>query len=583
MLRLLRYLKKKECFLAIVSIALILVEVYFELRMPDYTKNLTSIVQSGTVDIGAVISNGLKMLLMAFLSMLCSIAVALILNRVSNTFSAVLRKEVFYKVVDLSNREINGFSTSSLITRTTSDVRQVEMFMSMGFQMLIKSPIMAVLAIMKISSADVNWTKAMAVCIGIMLVFVGIVVAICLPKFNIIQKLSDDLNRVTSENISGVRVIRAFNAEKYQENKFEEVNLKMKKTNLFTSRITGLLAGILSIGLNVLTLVIYFIGASLINSIAMTDAAALQARVDVIANMTVFTSYCMQVIMSFVSLLSMFIILPRTIICARRINEVLDSRNALADGERTDSAAKGEVEFRNVSFGYNDNHYVLKNLNFRINHGETVAIIGATGSGKTSLINLISRFYDADQGQVLVDGIDVKEYQKDALDDRISYAFQNAVLFKDSIKNNITYGSREYDEEKMLKAMEIAQCDFVKTLPEGYESQVAQGGTNFSGGQKQRLTVARAVYKDAEIIIFDDSFSALDYKTDLALRKAIKENLKDTTVIIVAQRIGTIKNADRIIVLDQGEIVGTGTHEQLLKDCSVYREIALSQLREEEL
>ena len=555
--------------------------------MPDYTKELTKIVQSGTNTMTEVWKNGGMMLLCAAGSMVSAIICSYFISQVASSFSMALREELFKRITSFSNVEMNQFSTPSLITRTTNDVVQMQNFMAMGVQLLFKAPIMAIWAICKISATDVRWTLATIICVFIIVICVGILIALCLPRFKKIQRLTDELNDRTRENISGVRVVRAFNAEAYQTQKFENVNDTITKTNLFTSKAMGLLSPIMNVCMNGLMIAIYFIGAILINAITSNDFNnVVLERVNVIGNMTAFSQYAIQVVMAFMMLIMIFIILPRTIVSGNRIYEVLKTKPSITDGKQENSLEKegGEVEFRNVSFSYNkDSLPTISNISFHVKKGETLAIIGATGSGKSTIIHLIPRFYDATSGEVLVNGINVLDYKVKDLRNLVAIASQKAALFKGTIKDNITYGSSTIDQERMDMALDIAKADFVKDLEQGVDSMVAQGGSNFSGGQKQRISIARAVYKNAPIIIFDDTFSALDYKTDMLVRKKIKENLKDTTVIIIAQRIGTIMNADKIVVLDEGKIVGMGTHEQLLQSCSIYQEIALSQLSKEEL
>ena len=587
MINLFKYIKKKDWFFIIIAIGFIVVQVWLELKMPDYTKELTKIVQSGTNTMTEVWKNGGMMLLCAAGSMVSAIICSYFISQVASSFSMTLREELFKRITSFSNVEMNQFLTPSLITRTTNDVVQMQNFMAMGVQLLFKAPIMAIWAICKISATDVRWTLATIICVFIIVICVGILIALCLPRFKKIQKLTDELNDRTRENISGVRVVRAFNAEAYQTQKFENVNDTITKTNLFTSKAMGLLSPIMNVCMNGLMIAIYFIGAILINAITSNDFNnVVLERVNVIGNMTAFSQYAIQVVMAFMMLIMIFIILPRTIVSGNRIYEVLKTKPSITDGKQENSLEKegGEVEFRNVSFSYNkDSLPTISNISFHVEKGETLAIIGATGSGKSTIIHLIPRFYDATSGEVLVNGINVLDYKVKDLRNLVAIASQKAALFKGTIKDNITYGSSTIDQERMDMALDIAKADFVKDLEQGVDSMVAQGGSNFSGGQKQRISIARAVYKNAPIIIFDDTFSALDYKTDMLVRKKIKENLKDTTVIIIAQRIGTIMNADKIVVLDEGKIVGMGTHEQLLQSCSIYQEIALSQLSKEEL
>lgn len=585
MFSLLKNLKKKDWFLMAICVGLIVVQVWLELTMPDYTGKLTTIVQSENAVMKDVWKNGGLMLACAFGSLASAVLCSILISRVASSFSMTLREKLFGKIADFSTAEMKKFSVPSLITRTTNDVMQLQNFMSMGVQLLFKAPIMAIWAICKISTTDIRWTTAVLISVVIMVTCVGILVGICLPKFRKVQKLTDDINNVTRENVSGVRVVRAFNAEKYQQSKFEKVNNEITQNNLFASRAMGLMSPIITLIMNGLSLAIYWIGAVIINSIPLAGNGALERRV-AIGNMTAFSQNGLQVVMSFMMLIIVFIILPRTLVSARRIDEVLKTDSSIISGEQNGGKAEGTVEFKGVSFAYpdsKDGETALKDISFSVGKGQTLAIIGATGSAKTSLINLIPRLYDVSEGEVLVDGINVKQYDEKSLRDKVAVASQKAVLFKGTIKDNITYGSNVVDEEKLQQALDISQSKFVKELEKGVESEVAQGGTNFSGGQKQRLSIARAIYKNAEIMIFDDTFSALDYKTDMLVRKSIRKKLHDKTIIIVAQRIGTIKDADQIIVLDEGKIMGIGTHEQLLQNCEVYKEIALSQLSKEEL
>jgi ATP-binding cassette subfamily B protein len=479
---------------------------------------------------------------------------------------------------------MNKFSTPSLITRTTNDVVQMQNFIAMGMQVMIKAPVLAIWAICKISSTAIEWTVATIICVCVIVVVVVMLVAICYPKFKQIQKLTDRLNDVTRENITGVRVIRAFNAEEYQSEKFEKVNEEVKHNQLFTARTMGIMMPVMTISMNALTLAIYWIGAILINR-----ASAIPERVELLGTMTAFTQYALQVVMAFMMLITIFMMLPRCIVSARRIIEVLECEPSVKNGVVKDvkdvECEQPLLQFKNVNFGYGQGTSVLSDISFTVNKGETVAFIGATGSGKTTIVNLIERYYDVTDGEILFDGVNVKDYDEETLRSKIALAPQKAVMFKGNIKDNIAYGTDgNVDSERMDKALKIAKADeFVNNLPEGVDSPVAQGGTNFSGGQKQRLSIARAIYKDADLMIFDDTFSALDYKTDMQVRKGIKENLSGSTVLIVAQRIGTIMNADKIIVLDDGKVVGCGKHKELLETCPVYKEIALSQLSKEEL
>lgn len=583
MFSLLKYLKKKDWVCILLVVGLIVLQVWLDLTMPDYTSKLSTAVSSGNVGMNDVWKNGGMMLLCALGSMCSAICCGFLCARIAASFAKTLRLKLFSQVSTFSNVEMNRFTTPSLITRTTNDVVQMQNFIAMGMQVSIKAPILAIWAICKISSTSIAWTSATIVCVAVIVVMVGILVGLCYPKFKRIQKLTDSLNDVTRENVSGVRVVRAFNAEDYQEEKFEAVNTKIMKNQLFTSKTMGLMMPVMNLCMNGLTLAIYWIGAYLIH-----DEPDVLGRYELIGNMTAFTQYALQVVMAFMMLIMIFIILPRTVVSAGRIKEVLQTKPSIVDGSYANTPEKtGEIEFKNVSFAYSDGSNVaVKDINLKINRGETVAFIGATGSGKSTIIHLISRFYDVTGGEVLIDGINVRDYKIEDLRNKISIASQKAVLFKGDVKSNITYGVNEPvadDDEKIRKSLEIAQANFVLETEKGLHSDVAQGGTNFSGGQKQRLSIARTIFKDSEIMIFDDSFSALDYKTDMLVRKGIKENLTDTTIIIVAQRIGTIKNADKIIVMDEGKIAGIGRHEELLETCAVYKEIALSQLSKEEL
>ena len=587
MISLFKNLKVRDIILIAISLALIVVQVWLELKLPDYTAELTTIVQSENAIMSQVWESGGFMLLCAGGSLLSAIMCSVLISRVASSFSMTIRQKLFSKITDFSDAEMKRFSVPSLITRTTNDVMQIQNFMAMGVQLLFKAPIMAIWAICKISATNIKWTSAVLISVAIIIICLSILLGICFPKFRKIQKLTDDINNVTRENISGVRVVRAFNAEIYQENKFEKINNDITKNHLFTSRTMGFMSPVMTLVLNGLMLAIYWIGALLVNDIALTGQQAVAERITVIGNMAAFTQYSMQVVMSFMMLIMIFIILPRTAVSANRINEVIKTQPSIIGANKIQTCElQGEVEFKDVSFAYPDSREkecALSNISFKINKGETLAIIGATGSAKTTLINLIPRFYDATEGEVIVNGINVKDYDEKKLRNKISIASQKAVLFKGTIKDNITYGSEVFDQEKVDKAIKNSQSKFVMELEKGIDSEVAQGGTNFSGGQKQRLSIARALYKDAEILIFDDTFSALDYKTDMLIRKAIKKNLKDKTIIIVAQRIGTIKDADKILVLDEGKLVGQGTHAELLKNCQLYKEIALSQLSKEEL
>lgn len=582
MIKLMKDFNKKDKIFILISFFLIVFQVWLELKMPDYMSSITKLVQTEGSTMSEILEQGFYMLSCAFGSLLSAICVGYLVSHVSSSFSMNLRKKIFSKVSSFGTEEIKKFSTSSLITRTTNDVTQIEMFIGMGLQLLIKAPIMAIWAITKILDKSMEWSVLVGVCVVILLTTVGIIMMIVLPRFSKVQKLIDRVNGVIRENLSGIRVIRAFNAEKYQTKRFEEVNSNLTNMQLFNQRCFALLLPIMNIVMNGLTLGIYFIGAILIDKALMTD------KLTIFSDMVVFSSYGMQVIMSFLMLAMIFMLLPRASVSAKRINEILDSEISIKDGTFTDKTPEvGTIEFKNVSFKYPDaDEYLLKNISFKVNKGETVAFIGSTGSGKSTLINLVPRFYDATLGEVLVDGINVKEYKQETLHNKMGYVPQKAVMFTGSVKDNIVYGDcrKEITDSDIIKAIDIAQgSEFVLKMDKKYDSHIARGGTNVSGGQKQRLAIARAIARNPEIYIFDDSFSALDYKTDATLRRELKKYTKDATSLIVAQRIGTIINADKIIVLDKGECVGMGTHKELLKNCSVYQEIALSQLSKEEL
>lgn len=578
MIKIFKNLKKIDWLYIFICIGLIVFSVWLDLTMPDYTKKLTAAVSAGAIVQKEVWKNGGMMLLCAFGSMTAAIATGWFSSHIAANFAKTLRSKLFDKISTFTDREINRFTTPSLITRTTNDVVQMQMLVAMGMQAMIKAPILAIWAIGKISSTSIEWTSATLITVAVMIGAIGLVVGLCYPKFKRIQKLTDALNEITRESITGVRVVRAFNAEEYQENKFEKVNTAVTSNQLFTSRAMGVMMPVMTVCMSGLTLAIYWIGAVLMNKAAVLD------RVVVLGDMTAFTQYALQVVMAFMMLVMIFVIMPRAMVSSKRINEVLDTEPSIeyaAEPAETDRV--GEFEFRNVSFAYPDSATpCLSGLSFKIERGETFAIIGATGAGKTTLIDLLPRYYDCTEGEVLIDGVNVKELTKEQIERRISLAPQKAVLFKGDIKSNITYGG-DADDARIERALRISQSTFVEDKTDGILSEVAQGGANFSGGQKQRLSIARAVYKDAEIYIFDDTFSALDYKTDMLVRKAIREEMSDKTVVIVAQRIGTIKNADRILVLDNGKAVGLGKHDELLRTCPVYKDIALSQLSKEEL
>ena len=584
MIKLVKNLDKKEWGLAIICLILIIGQVWLELKMPDYMSEITVLVQTEGSQMSEILKNGGYMLSCALGSLISAVIVGYLASKISATFSMKVRKKLFSKVENLAMNEVKQFSKSSLITRTTNDITQIQMVISMGLQLMIKAPITAVWAVTKILNKSWQWSALTGVGVAILLGVIITLMVILLPKFKIVQKLIDQIKGVTRENLTGIRVVRAFNAEKYQENKFEEVNTKLTNQQLFNQKSFAVLSPVMYLVMYFLTLGIYFVGAILIKDAAMAD------KVVLFGDMVVFSSYAMQVIMSFLMLAMIFMMLPRAQVSANRINEVLDTEETIKDGKiNTDiTTEKGTVEFKNVSFKYPDaDEYLLKNISFKANKGETVAFIGSTGSGKSSLINLVPRFYDATEGEVLVDGVNVKNYTQEYLHNKLGYVPQKAVIFNDTVNNNIAYGENgkeKITEEKIKKSIEVAQGkEFVENMDEQYNTHMAQGGTNVSGGQKQRLAIARAIAREPEIYIFDDSFSALDYKTDSVLRKELKKYTKEATTLIVAQRIGTIMNADKILVLDSGECVGQGTHKELLKNCEIYKQIALSQLSKEEL
>ena len=583
MLKLMKNLGKKEYFLAFISVILIVVQVWLELKMPDYMAAITQLVKTEGSAISEILKNGGYMLLCALGSLCSAVFVGYFIANLSSSFSTKLRKKLFSKVEALSFNEVKNFSTSSLITRTTNDITQVEMLIGMGLQLLVKAPITAVWAITKIVNKSWQWSLVTSIAVLILLSIIITLIIIVMPKFKIVQKLIDKINNVTRENLNGLRVIHAFNAEKYQEEKFQEVNDKLTNQQLFNQKAFSIMSPAMYLVMNSLTMVIYFIGAYLI------DAALMADKLQVFSDMVIFSSYAMQVIMSFLMLAMIFMILPRASVSANRINEVLETMVTVPDGtiDKDITSEVGTIEFKNVSFKYPDaEEYLLKDISFKVTAGETIAFIGSTGSGKSTLINLIPRFYDATDGEVLIDGINVKEYKQSYLFNKLGYVPQKAVIFSGTVKDNVAYGEskKPKTDDIIKKSIEVAQAkEFVEKMDKGYKTNLAQRGTNISGGQKQRLSIARAIARDPEIYIFDDSFSALDYKTDATLRKELKKHTKNATCVIVAQRIGTIMHADKIMVLDNGECVGYGTHEELLKKCSVYKQIALSQLSKEEL
>ncbi len=582
MLKLAKKLGKREIICILISICFVTFQVFLDLKIPDYMTEITKYVQTEGSTISDVLDPGIRMVLCALGSLASSFVVGYFASYVAAKFAKTLRRDVFLKVENFGMEEIKKFSTSSLITRTTNDITQVGMFIAIGLQVIIKAPIMAVWAITKIAGKNFSWSIATFIAVIVLLVMIFTIVLVALPKFKVIQKLTDNLNRITRENLTGIRVVRAFNAESYQEKKFDKANLDLTNTNLFAQRIMAIMSPVMQLIMQGLTLSIYFIGAYLINEANMLD------KINIFSDMVVFSSYAMQVVMSFMMLTIIFILYPRASVAARRVLEVLDTKNSIRYGDKTEGVEVGTVEFKDVSFKYPDaEEYLLKDISFKANKGDTVAFIGSTGSGKSTLVNLIPRFYDATEGEVLVDGINVKEYEEEALYDKLGYIPQKAVMFRGTILENVGYGkknNKKFSVDKMKKAIEVAQGkEFVEKMPHKYKEKIARGGTNISGGQKQRLSIARAIARDPEIYIFDDSFSALDYKTDLTLRKELKKYTKDATTLIVAQRIGTIKNADQIIVIEDGKIVGKGKHKDLIKNCKVYKEIALSQLSKEEI
>ena len=584
MIKLLKKLTKKDMALAGLAFLLILAQVYLNLTMPDYMSDMTVLVQTEGSAMADILAAGGKMLLCAVGSLLTAACIAVCAAKISANFSANLRGQVFNRVQSFSMEEIGRFSTSSLITRSTNDITQVQMVLVLGLEVFLKAPVTAVWAICKIAGKSWQWTATTGIAVIILLCIVGTCVMVAMPKFRKLQILTDNINRVTRENLTGLRVVRAYNAEDYQETKFEKANDELKRTQLFANRtMTILMPGIMLV-MNGLTLAVYWVGAYLINDAGMQD------KLTLFSDMIVFSQYAMQVVMAFMMLVMIFVLVPRASVAAKRINEVLDTEPAIEDGAETEAKAgmTGEVEFRHVSFKYPDaEKNVLEDITFTAHKGDTVAFIGSTGCGKSTVINLIPRFYDATEGEVLVDGMNVKEYTQEALKNRIGYVSQKAILFSGTVAGNVAYGEnggKPAGREDIIDAVHTAQADeFVEKLPDTYDGFVAQGGSNLSGGQKQRLSIARAICRHPEIMIFDDSFSALDYKTDRILRKALDEKCGDTTRLIVAQRIGTIRDADKIIVLDEGRIAGMGTHDELMKNCEVYRQIAFSQLSKEEL
>lgn len=584
MIKMLKNFTKTEGLLAGLSLIFIVIQVWLDLKIPDYMSEVTMLVQTPGSQMSDIYAAGGMMLASAFGSLVSAVAVAVIAAKISANFGANVRSKLFNKVLDFSMEEMSRFSTSSLITRSTNDITQVQMLIVMGLQAIIKAPIVGVWAVLKIANKSWQWTSATAVAIVVLMTVVGILMFLALPKFKSLQALTDRLNSVTRENLTGLRVVRAYNAEDYQEDKFEAVNTELTNTHLFTSRTMAFMHPSIQLVMSGLSLAIYWLGAILI------EQAAGPMKLTLFSDMIVFSSYAMQIVMAFMMLIMIFILVPRASVSINRIQEVLETEVAIVDGDKTASLTnqKGQVEFKSVSFKYPDaQEYVIKDVSFKANQGETVAFIGSTGSGKSTLINLIPRLYEATEGEVLVNGMNVKDYSLESLHNLMGYVSQKAQLFNGTIKSNVAYGDNGHEElleSDIVEAVYTAQAsDFVEALEGGYDAKVTPGGTNLSGGQKQRISIARAIARQADILIFDDSFSALDYQTDKKLRQALREDCQEATKLIVAQRIGTIKDADRIIVLDEGRVVGNGTHEELMANCVEYQEIAYSQLSKEEL
>lgn len=583
MLKILKYLKKQEWVYVVFSVAFIAVQVWLDLKLPDYMSDITTLIQTEGSTMREILVQGGYMLLCALGSMATSIVVGFFAAKVAAGLARRLRGMVYDKTLSFSMEEINSFSSASLITRTTNDIVQIQMIIAMGLQVMVKGPILAVWAIVKIAGKSWQWTTATGVTVIILIAVFGIIIGLAMPKFKRIQSLTDNVNRVSREQLIGLRVVRAYNAEEYQEDKFEVANEELTRTNRFAFTVMAIMVPSITLIQSGLSLAVYWLGAHMI------EAAAFEDKVQLFSNMVVFSAYAIQVIMAFMLMAMIFIMLPRANVSALRIMEVLDKKIHITDGKRKEGAAgeKGTIEFKDVSFRYPDAaENMIEHISFTARKGETVAIIGSTGSGKSTLVNLIPRFYDATEGQVLVDGVDVREYNQKALRDKIGYVSQKAILFSGTVSTNVAYGDmgESMTGDQIRRGVRIAQAEeFVQKMDGTYDAHIAQGGSNVSGGQKQRLSIARAIARNPEIYIFDDSFSALDYKTDRILRNALKKEIKDATMLIVAQRIGTIKDADRIIVLDDGKVAGMGTHEELLKNCRTYQEIAYSQLSKEEL
>ena len=579
----LKYLRKVDWLLIVAAAVFIFVQVYFDLKIPDYMSSITTILTTGGTS-SEIMSEGWLMLGCALGSLLAAIITGGICAYIAASFAKTIREKQFDKVEQFSLNEINKFSTYSLITRSTNDIVQVQMAIAMGLQIIIKAPITAVWALHKILDKNLEWTLITAIAVVILVAVIAVIMYLVIPKFRMLQWLTDDVNRVSKENLDGMRVVRAYNAEGYQESKFETANANLTDTGLYTVRVLSVLSPVMTIVMNGLSLAIYWVGSYII-----MESMNPMVRIEEFSNMIVFSSYAMQVIMSFMMMIMIFMIIPRASVAAKRIEEVINTEPSILDGDVIESnpEMKGTVEFRNVSFKYSDNSGdVLSNLNFEVKKGEVVAFIGSTGCGKSTLVNLIPRLYDVNEGQVLVDGVDVRDYRQDVLHEKIGYVPQKSILFSGTVESNVNYGGTSHSKtlDDVKRAVSIAQGkDFIEKMEGQYDAHVSEGGTNLSGGQKQRISIARAICKNSEIYIFDDSFSALDYKTDRVLRKALREETEGITTLIVAQRIGTVLDADKIIVLEDGKIVGMGKHSELLKTCPVYKDIALSQLSEEEL
>lgn len=581
MIKILKYLNKKQVLQIFLSLIFIVASVYLDLKIPDYMAKITIYVETPGHSVREIIGEGKWMILCAFGSLLSSIIVGYLSAVISSSFSRDIRSRIFKKVEAFSKKDINEFSTASLITRSTNDITQIQMVIVIGIQILIKAPIMAVWAITKIYNKGFEWTMATGLVLLFLVIYVAVVMILVMPKFKMMQTLTDNITRVLRENLTGLSVIRAYNSEVYREGKFRETNDELTSTQLFTSKIMATLFPTINFAMSILTLLIYFIGAGLINEVGLMD------RYTMFSDMVVFSSYAMQVIMAFMMMSMIFIMLPRAEISASRINEVLDTKISISDGhfERVDNNSPYAIEFDKVSFKYQDSEdYVLKDIDFRVKKGEKVAIIGSTGSGKSTILNLLMRFYDVSEGKILVDGMDIKSYKLKNLYEKFGPVLQNSLLFKGDIKSNISFADKNMDDEKIRKAADIGEAsEFIENYDDKFDHAIAQLGKNVSGGQKQRLAIARAIYKNPDIYLFDDSFSALDFKTDRDLRHKLKEAYPAATIMVVAQRVGSIMDSDQIIVLDNGEIVGLGKHKDLLKTCEVYRQIAGSQLSKEEL